>query len=164
MESQRLPWWSQKMDEDLCVFCDLTMKLYERSGNYAVYARIEILTGTATSVVEVEHSSCLKNMPSIEHLEYKSTTSTLSLSLFSLLTTRAGEMSSSTWQDWATIALRPQLSTVIITFIIALTLPLLLHLYIYRSRASTQLPAFLIAGPSGSGKTALTTFVRVKCY
>lgn len=64
------------------------------------------------------------------------------------------------WQDWLTLGLRPHPVTVIITFLIALALPLLVHSYLYRSAQSTQLPAFLLVGPSGSGKTSLLTLVR----
>lgn len=68
-------------------------------------------------------------------------------------------MDATAWQDWATLALRPTLSTVIITFLTAMVLPFLLHTYLYRRRTSTQLPAFLLTGPSGSGKTSLLTLV-----
>ena len=63
------------------------------------------------------------------------------------------------WQEWATVALRPTLSTVIITFLVAIALPILLHTYLYRQKKSTQLPAFLLVGPSGAGKTSLLTLV-----
>lgn len=59
--------------------------------------------------------------------------------------------------DLATRGLSPLISTIIISAIVALSLPLLLHLYIYRTRASFNLPSFLVIGPSGSGKTSLVT-------
>lgn len=58
---------------------------------------------------------------------------------------------------WLTRGLGPYLSTIIITTLIAILLPVLLHLFIYRPRKSASLPTFLILGPSGSGKTALLT-------
>ncbi|KAI9692895.1 MAG: hypothetical protein M1822_004889 [Bathelium mastoideum] len=56
-----------------------------------------------------------------------------------------------------TRGLSPFVSTIIITAIIALSLPLFLHFYLYRSRASTSIPTFLLIGPSGAGKTSLAT-------
>lgn len=44
--------------------------------------------------------------------------------------------------------------------LLVLSIPLVLHLVIYRSTSSTTLPSFLLIGPSGSGKTALLTLVR----
>ncbi|KAF1925179.1 P-loop containing nucleoside triphosphate hydrolase protein [Didymella exigua CBS 183.55] len=68
------------------------------------------------------------------------------------------------WYDqdsWLTQALSPKLSTIVITFAIALVLPILLHSFLYRkAAASTGLPTFLLAGPSGGGKTAFTTLTE----
>lgn len=68
------------------------------------------------------------------------------------------------WYDedsWLTQALSPKLSTILVTFAVALLLPILLHYFLYRKAASeTGLPTFLLVGPSGGGKTALTTLVR----
>jgi signal recognition particle receptor subunit beta len=68
------------------------------------------------------------------------------------------------WYDedsWLTAALSPNLTTIIITFLIVLTFPILLHSFLYRNAAaSTSLPTFLLVGPSGGGKTAFTTLVR----
>ena len=58
--------------------------------------------------------------------------------------------------------LGPSPAVVIITFLIALASPLLLHTYLYRSKARTHLPALLLAGPSGAGKTSLMTLVRYR--
>jgi len=55
--------------------------------------------------------------------------------------------------------LSPSISAILVTFLIALTLPLLLHSYYYRTREAANLPAFLLVGPSGAGKTALLTLV-----
>ena len=68
------------------------------------------------------------------------------------------------WYDedsWLTAALSPNLSTILITFLVAIGLPILLHSFLYRkAAASTSLPTFLLVGPSGGGKTAFTTLVR----
>lgn len=68
------------------------------------------------------------------------------------------------WYDedsWLTAAFSPNLTTIIITFLFALGLPILLHAFLYRkAAASTSLPTFLLVGPSGGGKTAFTTLVR----
>jgi signal recognition particle receptor subunit beta len=51
---------------------------------------------------------------------------------------------------------------ILITILVTLTLPLLLHLFLYRSAASTTaLPTFVLLGPSGSGKTSFLTLVRL---
>lgn len=62
-------------------------------------------------------------------------------------------------QDFFVFTLSPSLPAIILTFIIAATLPLLLHSYLYRKREAANLPAFLLVGPSGAGKTALLTLV-----
>jgi signal recognition particle receptor subunit beta len=69
------------------------------------------------------------------------------------------------WYDedsWLTAAFSPNLTTILITIVVALGLPILLHTLLYRqAAASTSLPTFLLVGPSGSGKTAFTTLVRL---
>ncbi|OCK81877.1 P-loop containing nucleoside triphosphate hydrolase protein [Lepidopterella palustris CBS 459.81] len=66
------------------------------------------------------------------------------------------------WHDtnsWLTHAFSPHLSTIIVTIIIALVLPLLVHQYLYKRQAQTTLPTFLLLGPSGAGKTSLLTLL-----
>jgi signal recognition particle receptor subunit beta len=66
------------------------------------------------------------------------------------------------WHDedsWLTAAFAPKLSTMAVTLLVAILLPILLHQFIYRKATPTSLPAFLLVGPSGAGKTALTTLV-----
>lgn len=58
-----------------------------------------------------------------------------------------------------TRGLSPTLSTILVTFLIVITVPALLHIYIYRSAVRTVLPNFLLTGPSNSGKTSLMTTV-----
>lgn len=60
-----------------------------------------------------------------------------------------------------TKALSPNLTTILITLVVAITLPILLHTFLYRqAAATTNTPTFLLVGPSGGGKTAFTTLVR----
>ena len=67
------------------------------------------------------------------------------------------------WHDqdsWLTAAFSPNLTTILITFIVALGLPIILHTFLYRkAAAAATLPTFLLVGPSGGGKTAFTTLV-----
>jgi hypothetical protein len=70
------------------------------------------------------------------------------------------------WYDedsWATAAFAPKGSTIAITFLIAVLLPILLHQFIYRNATPTAQPSFLLLGPSGGGKTAFLTLVRFSC-
>ncbi|KAF2433506.1 P-loop containing nucleoside triphosphate hydrolase protein [Tothia fuscella] len=64
------------------------------------------------------------------------------------------------WYDedsWLTQAVGPNIWAVIGTILLALTLPIVLHWFIYRSSVLAKTPSFLVLGPSGSGKTALVT-------
>jgi hypothetical protein len=66
------------------------------------------------------------------------------------------------WYDsdsWLSRAWGPYLSTIIITLIITLTLPIFIHYFLYKSRTLTTTPTFLVVGPSRSGKTAFVTKV-----
>jgi signal recognition particle receptor subunit beta len=69
------------------------------------------------------------------------------------------------WYDedsWLTAAFSPNLTTIIITLIVAIGLPILLHSILYRqAAASASIPTILLVGPSGSGKTAFTTLVHL---
>jgi len=64
-------------------------------------------------------------------------------------------------QDFFVFTLSPSLPAIIFTFILAITLPLLLHSYTFRKRDAANLPAFLLVGPSGAGKTAMLTLVSL---
>ena len=67
------------------------------------------------------------------------------------------------WYDedsWATAAFSPKPSTIAVTILIVVLLPLLLHQFLYRKVTSTTQPTFLLVGPSGGGKTAFLTLVR----
>ena len=68
------------------------------------------------------------------------------------------------WHDedsWLTAAFAPNLTTIFVTIVVALGLPLLLHTFLYKHAAAAQIrPTFLLLGPSGGGKTA---FAMVVC-
>lgn len=68
------------------------------------------------------------------------------------------------WYDedsWLTAAFSPSLTTIIITIIVAVGLPILIHTFLYRqAAAATNQPTFLLVGPSGGGKTAFTTLAE----
>ena len=57
----------------------------------------------------------------------------------------------------------PSPVAILVAVLFVLSIPLFLHLVIYRSTSATTLPSFLLVGPSGSGKTALLTLVSNMC-
>ena len=63
-------------------------------------------------------------------------------------------------QSWITYFLSPAPEAIILTLILALSIPFLAHYILYRSVAVTTLPSFLLLGPSNSGKTSLLTLVN----
>jgi len=63
-------------------------------------------------------------------------------------------------EDWLTWALSPSISAILVTLIFSLTLPILIHTYLYKRAVAKELPTFLLLGPSGAGKTSLLTLVR----
>jgi hypothetical protein len=65
-----------------------------------------------------------------------------------------------TWDDsWTAWSFSPSVSAILVTFLISITLPILLHYFLYRTAAPKQLPTILLLGPSGGGKTTLLTSV-----
>ena len=69
------------------------------------------------------------------------------------------EMSWADPQSFLSALMGPNPIAILIAAVLVLSVPLFLHLVIYRSTTATTLPAFLLLGPSGSGKTALLTLV-----
>ncbi|KAK5108010.1 hypothetical protein LTR62_008845 [Meristemomyces frigidus] len=63
----------------------------------------------------------------------------------------------STSKDWLTWSFSPSISAIIVTLVISLTLPILIHTYLYRKAVAKELPTLLLLGPSGAGKSALLT-------
>ncbi|SMR52402.1 unnamed protein product [Zymoseptoria tritici ST99CH_3D1] len=64
---------------------------------------------------------------------------------------------SSKLADWFTWSVSGNLSAIVVTLLIALILPVLIHSYLYRQAVSREAPSILLVGPSGSGKTSLFT-------
>lgn len=62
-------------------------------------------------------------------------------------------------EDLLTRAWGPSLPVAIITTIIVIALPILIHYSLYRARTPNTLPSFLVVGPSGAGKTSLVSVV-----
>ncbi|TKA62215.1 hypothetical protein B0A55_11792 [Friedmanniomyces simplex] len=62
-------------------------------------------------------------------------------------------------EDLLTWALSPTISAILVTLIFSLTLPVLIHYYLYKRAVAKELPTFLLLGPSGGGKTALLTLL-----
>ncbi|KAK0788950.1 hypothetical protein LTR75_010546 [Friedmanniomyces endolithicus] len=62
-------------------------------------------------------------------------------------------------EDWLTWTLSPSLSAILVTLIFSLTLPILIHTYLYKRAVAKELPTFLLIGPSGAGKTSLLTLL-----
>lgn len=53
--------------------------------------------------------------------------------------------------------------TILIAFVVSFSLPLLLHLFLYRtSTRAAATPTFLLLGTSGAGKTSLLTLVSLE--
>jgi signal recognition particle receptor subunit beta len=63
------------------------------------------------------------------------------------------------WEDWLTWAFSPSISAILVTLVVSLSLPILIHWYLYKKAVARELPTFLLLGPSGAGKTALLTLV-----
>ncbi|KAK1819141.1 hypothetical protein LTR12_006456 [Friedmanniomyces endolithicus] len=62
-------------------------------------------------------------------------------------------------EDWLTWTLSPSISAILVTLIFSLTLPILIHTYLYKRAVAKELPTFLLLGPSGAGKTSLLTLL-----
>ncbi|CAK4030809.1 related to SRP102-signal recognition particle receptor, beta chain [Lecanosticta acicola] len=59
--------------------------------------------------------------------------------------------------DWLTWAFSPSWSAILVTLLVSLSLPVLLHWYIYRKASQKEIASILLVGPSGAGKTSLLT-------
>lgn len=68
---------------------------------------------------------------------------------------------SSALEEWATWAFSPTWTAILTTLVVALTLPVLVHYYLYRKAVAKEAPTFLLVGASGSGKTSLLTLVCI---
>jgi ABC-type transport system involved in cytochrome bd biosynthesis fused ATPase/permease subunit len=65
-----------------------------------------------------------------------------------------------TAREWLTWSFSPTIGAMIFTLVLALSLPVIFHLILYRQSASVVVPSFVLLGPSGAGKTTLLTLVR----
>lgn len=70
-------------------------------------------------------------------------------------------MDKETLQDWLAWSFSPSISAILITLLVSLLSPILVHLYLYRSKTSAVVPTFMLVGPSGAGKTTLLTQVHL---
>ena len=68
-------------------------------------------------------------------------------------------MSQSMLAKILTTLLEPKPLIILLTILVAVLLPLFLHITLYRASSTITLPSFLLVGPSGSGKTTLLTLV-----
>nr|POE82450.1 signal recognition particle receptor subunit beta [Quercus suber] len=66
---------------------------------------------------------------------------------------------SSSLEEWLTWSFSPTISAIVVTLLVSLTIPILIHLYLYRKAASKGTPTVLLVGPGGAGKTSLLTLV-----
>ncbi|KAG4425632.1 hypothetical protein IFR04_001329 [Cadophora malorum] len=66
-------------------------------------------------------------------------------------------MSSSAIQQWAYALLTPSPLGLIIAILLAISIPILLHSFVFRTSGLVTLPSIILIGPSGSGKTSLLT-------
>jgi signal recognition particle receptor subunit beta len=69
------------------------------------------------------------------------------------------------WYDQDSLftwAFAPNYSTILLTLIVAIGLPILVHIIFYRASTRAGPPRFVLLGPSGSGKTTLVA--KVGCF
>jgi hypothetical protein len=76
------------------------------------------------------------------------------------LTTTAVDMD--TAREWLTWSFSPTIGAMLFTLVLALSLPIIFHLILYRQSAAVTVPSFVLLGPSGAGKTTLLTLVRLQ--
>ncbi|RDW59635.1 p-loop containing nucleoside triphosphate hydrolase-10 [Coleophoma cylindrospora] len=60
-------------------------------------------------------------------------------------------------KDWVLALLNPSPLGLAVAIVLAITIPLFLHTFIFRASGLVSLPSILLLGPSGSGKTSLLT-------
>jgi hypothetical protein len=65
-----------------------------------------------------------------------------------------------TAREWLTWSFSPTIGAMLFTLVLALSLPIIFHLILYRQSAAVTVPSFVLLGPSGAGKTTLLTLVR----
>lgn len=75
-------------------------------------------------------------------------------------TRKADNMDSA--REWLTWSFSPTIGAMLFTLLLALSLPIIFHLILYRQSAAVVVPSFVLLGPSGAGKTTLLTLVRLQ--
>lgn len=66
-----------------------------------------------------------------------------------------------TLQDWVQYALNPSPLPLAVAIILCFTIPIFLHVFVFKNSGLTTLPSILLIGPSGSGKTSLLTLASL---
>lgn len=101
----------------------------------------------------------LRTLPEYAHATSDSQTSWHTVFL-QLLLAVDGIMSWTSPDSWVTRLFSGDPWIILLALLVALSLPILLHLYFYTtSRRAAITPTFLLLGPSGSGKTSLLSIV-----
>lgn len=65
-------------------------------------------------------------------------------------------------REWLTWSFSPSIGAMLFTLLLALSLPIIFHLILYRQSTAVVVPSFVLLGPSGAGKTTLLTLVRLQ--
>ena len=79
-------------------------------------------------------------------------------------------MAASSWDNmstvdrWLTWAFSPSLSAIVVTLLVTLLTPILIHWYLYKTAVAKEPPSIILLGPSGSGKTSLLTLVLLSPF
>lgn len=74
-------------------------------------------------------------------------------------------MADPSWDDmstvnrWLTWAFSPAISAILVTLVVSLLSPILIHWYLYKTAVAKEPPSIILLGPSGAGKTSLLTLV-----
>lgn len=72
-------------------------------------------------------------------------------------------MADPSWDDmstvnrWLTWAFSPAISAILVTLVVSLLSPILIHWYLYKTAVAKEPPSIILLGPSGAGKTSLLT-------
>jgi hypothetical protein len=114
-------------------------------------------------VVTTASCSDLKRKTSASHL--RDITETYVLRISRLLNVTAAIMGWSAPDGVLSRLLSGDPLAILIAFVVSISLPLLLHLYLYRtSTRAVATPVFLLLGTTGAGKTSLFTLVSMRSF
>ncbi|KAF2721424.1 P-loop containing nucleoside triphosphate hydrolase protein [Polychaeton citri CBS 116435] len=59
--------------------------------------------------------------------------------------------------EWLTWSFSPTISAILVTLVVSLTLPVILHWYLYKQAVKRDVSSIILLGPSGGGKTSILT-------